>query len=94
MWQQQKKMAQHLLANYQPQEARHERRGGQINTNQERRTERWKEPRRWSVISLQISPEKKQGKRWKTDRKIEQKSLCKVAAMRVEQAEKTNRRAV
>lgn len=58
--------------------------GGQINTHQDTGTERWSEPERRSVISQQISQEERQRERWRTDRKIEQKTLCKVAAMRVE----------
>lgn len=52
-------MAQRLLANYQPGEARRQR---QRRTDQHK-TEgraRWSTPGRWSVISLQISREERQ----------------------------------
>lgn len=75
MWQEQKKMAQHLLANYQPEEARREETKEDRSTHTEIGGEQKDEASQKdkSVISQQISQEQ----RWKIDRKIEQKVFAK-----------------
>lgn len=82
-------MDQRLLANYRPgggvmREAKEDR-STRVET---RGTGRLSEPERWECnLSANITRAETESKRWRADRKIEQKkkkSLCKVAAMRVE----------
>lgn len=87
MWQRlKKKLAQHLLANYQVEEAGPERRTRKNQHGQRRRQLEAEWARETTVSSLQILPQQRWTEMWNGQKERGGKSLSKVAAIRVEWA--------